>query len=141
MHFFMALTASAPTNVEEAIVNSFYVVDPVYVRCDLDRPNIYMAANSIQFRNEVKVMEEEFVMEMQTKKAEMMREIEEMMKDLESKMMEEANNVLSMYRERLRAEVESDIDKLSKAISCSYHGSCSPHCQLVRGYCESSVCG
>ena len=47
----MALTASAPTDVEEAIVKSLHLVDPVYVRCDLDRPNIYMAANSIKSLN------------------------------------------------------------------------------------------
>ena len=38
----MALTASAPPPVEEKIVNSLCLCDPVKVKLDLNRPNIFI---------------------------------------------------------------------------------------------------
>lgn len=40
---FMALTASAPPTVEDKIVNSLCLCDPVKVKLDLNRPNIYIS--------------------------------------------------------------------------------------------------
>lgn len=39
---FMALTASAPSDIQDIIVTSLHLKDPVFVSCDLDRPNIYV---------------------------------------------------------------------------------------------------
>ena len=39
----MALTASAPPTVEDKIVNSLCLCDPVKVKLDLNRPNIYIS--------------------------------------------------------------------------------------------------
>ena len=44
---FMALTASAPSNVQSTIVESLQLDNPVYVSGNLDRPNIYMSATPI----------------------------------------------------------------------------------------------
>lgn len=44
----MALTASAPAEIETSIVSSLHLNNPVFVHCDLDRPNIYMSVNSIK---------------------------------------------------------------------------------------------
>lgn len=44
---FMALTASAPSNVQSTIVASLQLDNPVYVSGNLDRPNIYMSATPI----------------------------------------------------------------------------------------------
>ncbi len=48
---FMALTASAPSDIQDVIVNSLHLNDPVFVSCDLDRPNIYMSVNPIKSLN------------------------------------------------------------------------------------------
>lgn len=48
---FMALTASAPSDVRDAIVSSLHLKDPVLISCDLDRPNIYMSVNPIKSLN------------------------------------------------------------------------------------------
>ena len=45
---FMALTASAPSDVQDDIVSSLHLNDPVFFSCDLDRPNIYMSVNPIK---------------------------------------------------------------------------------------------
>ena len=36
---FMALTASAPADIEATIVNSLHLESPVFIRGDVDRPN------------------------------------------------------------------------------------------------------
>lgn len=41
---FMALTASAPTNVQSAIVKSLHLKGPIVISYSLDRPNIYQPA-------------------------------------------------------------------------------------------------
>ena len=41
----MALTAS---EVEATIINSLHLNRPVFVRCDLNRPNIYLSATAIR---------------------------------------------------------------------------------------------
>ena len=48
---FMALTASAPSDIQDVIVNSLHLNNPVFVNCDLDRPNIYMSVNPIKSLN------------------------------------------------------------------------------------------
>ena len=48
---FMALTASAPPEVEAAIISSLQLNNPVVVHCDLDRPNIYFSSTSIKTLN------------------------------------------------------------------------------------------
>ena len=50
---FMALTASAPSDIQNVIVNSLHlhVNDQVFVNCDLDRPNIYMSVNPMKSLN------------------------------------------------------------------------------------------
>ena len=40
---FMALTASAPPIVEDKIINSLCLCDPVKVKLDLNRPNVYIS--------------------------------------------------------------------------------------------------
>lgn len=44
----MALTASAPADIEDAIVRSLHLDSPVFVRGDVDRPNIYLSATVIK---------------------------------------------------------------------------------------------
>ena len=44
----MALTASAPPEIEATIVSSLHLNGPVFVRCDLNRPNIYLSATAIK---------------------------------------------------------------------------------------------
>ena len=39
---FMALTASAPPEIEAAIISSLPLREPIVVTCPLDRPNIYL---------------------------------------------------------------------------------------------------
>jgi superfamily II DNA helicase RecQ len=41
---FMALSASAPPNVEAEIVDSLDLKSPAIISCDLNRPNIYSAS-------------------------------------------------------------------------------------------------
>ena len=48
---FMALTASAPDEVEATIISSLQLNSPVIVHCDLDRPNIYFSVSSIKTLN------------------------------------------------------------------------------------------
>jgi superfamily II DNA helicase RecQ len=48
---FMALTASAPPEVEATIVSSLQLNNPVIVHCDLDRPNIYFSSSPIKTLN------------------------------------------------------------------------------------------
>ena len=45
---FMALTASAPPEIEATIVSSLHLNRPVFVRCDLYRPNIFLSATAIK---------------------------------------------------------------------------------------------
>ena len=40
---FMALTASAPPTVEDKIINSLCLCDPVKVKLDLNQPDIYIS--------------------------------------------------------------------------------------------------
>ena len=40
---FMALTASAPPTVEDKIINSLCLCDPVKVKLHLNRPNIFIS--------------------------------------------------------------------------------------------------
>ena len=40
----MALTASAPSEIQNIIVQSLHLQDPVYVLKSLDRPNIFLSA-------------------------------------------------------------------------------------------------
>ena len=42
---FMALTATAPPNVEAALMNSLHMSNAVIMRQPLDRPNIYLSAS------------------------------------------------------------------------------------------------
>lgn len=44
----MALTASAPTDVQECIVRSLHLRSPVFVHGDIDRPNIYLSLSVIK---------------------------------------------------------------------------------------------
>ena len=44
----MALTVSAPANVEDVIVRSLHLDSPVFVRGDVDRPNIYFSVSVIK---------------------------------------------------------------------------------------------
>ena len=37
---FIALTASAPSDVQDDIVSSLHLNAPVFVSCDLDQPNV-----------------------------------------------------------------------------------------------------
>lgn len=48
---FMALTASAPPEVEATIISSLQLNNPVIVHCDLDRPNIYFSSSPIKTLN------------------------------------------------------------------------------------------
>ena len=48
---FMALTASAPPEIEATIVSSLQLNNPVIVHCDLDRPNIYFSCSPIKTLN------------------------------------------------------------------------------------------
>lgn len=41
----MALTASAPTDIEDTIVCSLHLQNPVFVHGDIDRPNIYLSVS------------------------------------------------------------------------------------------------
>ena len=41
----MALTATAPPNVEATLTNSLHISNAVVVRQPLDRPNIYLSAS------------------------------------------------------------------------------------------------
>lgn len=41
----IALTASAPPEIEQSILTSLHMRDPVIVRQELNRPNIYMSAS------------------------------------------------------------------------------------------------
>ena len=41
----MALTASAPADVEATILSSLHMCDPVVVNKPLDRPNIFLSAS------------------------------------------------------------------------------------------------
>lgn len=47
----MALTASAPPDIQATIVTSLQLDNPVYVNGDLDRPNMYMSATPITSLN------------------------------------------------------------------------------------------
>ena len=40
---FMALTASAPPEIEATIISSLHLREPIVVTCPLDRPNIYLS--------------------------------------------------------------------------------------------------
>ena len=42
---FMALSASAPPNVEAEIIDSLDLNSPKIISCDLNRPNIYFSAS------------------------------------------------------------------------------------------------
>lgn len=42
---FMALTASAPPEIEGTIVSSLHLKEPVVVKRRLDRPNIYLSTS------------------------------------------------------------------------------------------------
>ena len=48
---FMALTASAPPDVEATVISSLQLHNPVIVHCDLDRPNIYFSSSPIKTLN------------------------------------------------------------------------------------------
>ena len=48
---FMAVTASAPPEVEAIIVSSLQFNNPMIVHCDLDRPNIYLSRSPIMTLN------------------------------------------------------------------------------------------
>ena len=48
---FMALTASAPPEVEATIISSLQLSNPVIVHCHLDRPNIYFSCSPIKTLN------------------------------------------------------------------------------------------
>ena len=43
---FMAVTASAPLDVEATVISSLHLHNPVIVHCDLDRPNISLVVPS-----------------------------------------------------------------------------------------------
>ena len=45
---FMALTASAPADIEATIVNSLHLESPVFIRGDVDRPNIFLSVSGIK---------------------------------------------------------------------------------------------
>ena len=47
----MALTASAPPKIEATILSSLHLNRPVFVRCDLNRPNIYLSATAVKDLN------------------------------------------------------------------------------------------
>ena len=44
---FMALTASAPPQVQADITNTLHLCSPITVSCCLDRPNVYISASPI----------------------------------------------------------------------------------------------
>ena len=44
----MALTASASSGIQHAIVSSLHLVDPVVVAQSLDRPNIFFSVGDIR---------------------------------------------------------------------------------------------
>ncbi len=44
----MALTATASSETQDAIVKSLHLVHPVFVSQPLDRPNIYVSASPIK---------------------------------------------------------------------------------------------
>ena len=44
----MALTASAPADIEGTIVRSLHLQNPVFVHGDIDRPNIYLSVTGIE---------------------------------------------------------------------------------------------
>ena len=48
---FMALTASAPPEVEATIISSLQLNNPLIVHRDLDRPNIYFSSSAIKTLN------------------------------------------------------------------------------------------
>ena len=48
---FMALTASAPSDVQVEITDSLHMSTPVIVSCSLDRPNIYLSTSQIKALN------------------------------------------------------------------------------------------
>ena len=48
---FMALTASAPPQVQADITNTLHLCSPVSVSCCLDRPNVYISASPITSLN------------------------------------------------------------------------------------------
>ena len=48
---FMALTASAPSDVQVEITNLLHMSTPVIVSCSLDRPNIYLSTSQVKSLN------------------------------------------------------------------------------------------
>ena len=48
---FLALTASAPPDIQATIVTSLQLDNPGYINGNLDRPNIYMSATPITSLN------------------------------------------------------------------------------------------
>ena len=44
----MALTASAPADIQATIINSLHLENPVFVRGDVDRPNIFLSVSGIK---------------------------------------------------------------------------------------------
>ena len=45
---FMALTASASGDIQELVVSSLHLVDPIIVSKNLDRPNIFFSVSAIK---------------------------------------------------------------------------------------------
>ena len=47
----MALTASAPSDVQYEITDSLHMSTPVIISCNLDRPNIYLSSSQVKTMN------------------------------------------------------------------------------------------